>query len=149
VETLEGFQQNRRVIEDFTQRTLEGIPSGFGRLLYVASLRDLASGRYCHEGLSAIYPQEAVQQALDHCHQQLFLRILEWRLAQQEWDLRACLGSLEGEFWGVVGRWRELEFYRCLVPCGVPEYLQELFCSNLRSLLTVLEEQHPTGQPAA
>jgi len=149
VETLERFQQNQRVIEDFTARTLEAISGDFARLLYVASLRDLASGKYCHEGLAAVYPEEAVQQALEHCHQELFIKILETPLAQQEWDLRACVGSLEGRFWEVVARWRELEFYRCLLPQGVPEYLQELFCSNLRALLAVLEEESTTAQPVA
>jgi len=149
VETLDRFHQNRRVIEDFTERTLEAIPSNFGRLLYMASLRDVASGRYCHEGLSAVYSEEAAQQAIEHCHRELFVKILELPVEQQEWDLRACLGSLEGNFWGVVARWRELEFYRCLVPCGIPVYLQQLFCSNLRALLTMLQEEGATLQPAA
>lgn len=149
METLERFQQNRRVIEDFTERTLAAIPGEFARLLYVASLRDLASGRYCHEGLTAVYPEEAVQQALEHCHQELFIRILEMSLAQQEWDLRACLGSLEGNFWEVVARWRELEFYRCLVPLGIPDYLQELFRSNVRALLGLMEEERATWQRVA
>jgi hypothetical protein len=149
VETLEGFQQNRRVIEDFTTQTLAAIPSDYARLLYISSLRDLASGRYCHEGLAAIYSQEAVQQALTHCHKELFAKILETPLEQQEWDLRACLGTVQGDFWGIVARWQELELYRVLLPTGVPGYLQDLFCSNLRALLGLLAEEHATWQPAA
>ena len=68
VEDLVQFQQNRRVIEDFTARTLAVISTDYGRLFYVASLRDLASGRYRHEGLMALYSEAAVQQALAHCH---------------------------------------------------------------------------------
>ena len=83
METVERFQLNRRVIEDFTARTLAAIPSDYGRLLYVSSLRDLASGRYLHEGLAAIYPEQAVQQALARCHEELFARILETPLEQQ------------------------------------------------------------------
>ena len=149
METLERFQQNRRVIDDFTARTLAAIPSDYGRLLYVSSLRDLASGGYIHEGLAAIYPEEAVQQALAHCHEELFIKILETPLEQQEWDLRACLGTVEGEFWDVVARWQELEFYRLLLPSGVPGYLHELFCSNLRALLGLLTEECATWQPTA
>ena len=149
METLERFQQNRRVIEDFTTRTLAALPCDFGRLVYVASLRDLASGRYVHEGLSTIYPEEAVQQALAHCHEELFTKTLETPLEQQEWDLRGCLGGMEGNFWEVVARWQELQFYRLLVPAGEPDYLQTLFCSNLRALLGLLAEAHATLQPAA
>ncbi len=149
METLERFQRNRRVIEDFTTRTLAAIPSDYGRLLYLASLRDLASGRYLHEGLAAIYPEEAVQQALAHCHEELFAKILETSLEQQEWDLRACLGALEGDFWGIVARWQELESYRFLLPAGVPGYLHDLFCSNLRALLGLLAEERVTWPQTA
>ncbi len=141
METLERFQQNRRVIEDFTARTLAAIPSDYARLVYVSSLRDLASGRYQHEGLTAIYPEESVQQALAHCHEELFLRILETPLEQQEWDLRSCLGGLQGDFWGVVARWQELDFHRVLLPLGVQGYLRDLFCSNLHALLGILTEE--------
>ncbi len=149
LETLERFQQNRRVIEDFTTRTLAAIPSDFGRLLYVASLRDLASGRYLHEGLAVTYPEEAVQQALAHCHEELFTKTLETPLEQQEWDLRACLGALEGNFWAVAARWLELESYRLLLPAAVPGYLHGLFCSNVRTLLSLLVEEHTKWQQAA
>ena len=60
---LTGLQQNRRIVQDFTLTTLAGIPTLFGRLVYVASLRDLSSGRYEHAGLAALYPEEALQQA--------------------------------------------------------------------------------------
>ncbi len=149
METLERFQQNRRVIEDFTARTLATIPSDYARLVYLSSLRDLASGRYRHEGLAAVYPEESVQQALAHCQEEVFLRILETPLEQQEWDLRSCLGGLEGDFWGVVSRWQELDFHRVLLPLGVQGYLQDLFCSNLRALLGILTEEHSSRQPTA
>lgn len=132
------LQQNERVIEDFTSRTLAAIPSQFGRLLYVACLRDLGTGRYIHEGLTTVYPKEAVQQALAFCHQQLYAKILETPLEQQEWDLQACVESLEGDFGEIIERWQEVEFYRLLAPPGVPAYLRDAFCSNLRTLLAVL-----------
>jgi hypothetical protein len=149
VEALERFQQNRRVIEDFTVRTLAAIPSEYGRLLYVSSLRDLASGRYVHEGLAAVYPGEAVQQGLTHCHEELFAKLLETSLEEQEWDLRACLSALEGDFWDIIARWQELESYRLLLPAGVPGYLHDLFCSNVRALLGLLDEEHATLQKTA
>jgi hypothetical protein len=140
--TLTQLQQNRRVIQDFTLTTLTGIPGLFARLAYMASLRDLSSGRYDHAGLSALYPDAAIQQALQLCHEQIFERILESPLPSQEEDLRSCLGGTEGGLAGTVAHWRGLEAYRVLVPEAAPDYLKDLFCSNLRALLEILDEEH-------
>ena len=139
--TLTQLQQNRRVIQDFTQTTLAGIPGLFARLAYIASLRDLSSGRYEHAGLAALYPDAAIQQALQLCHEQIFERILESPLSCQQEDLRACLAGMEGGTSGVVSHWRRIEAYRVLVPEAAPAYLKELFCSNLRALLEILDKE--------
>ncbi len=143
MKALTQFQQNRRVIQDFTASTLAGIPGQFARLVYVASLRDLSSGRYEHQGLAALYPEEAVQQALEVCHEQIFERILETPLSEQLEDLRTCLVAMEGGLSSAVSHWRQLEAYRVLMPEQAPDYLKELFLSNLRALLEILQEQDP------
>ncbi len=140
--TLTQLQQNRRVIQDFTVTTLAGIPGEFARLVYLASLRDLSSGRYEHQGLAALYPEEAVQQALQVCHEQIFERILETPLSKHLEDLRSCLAAMEGGLTAVVSHWRQLEAYRLLIPEQAPDYLKELFISNLRALLEMLHEQY-------
>ncbi len=147
--SLEQFQQNRRIIEDFTSRTLAAITGEFAKLLYLSSLRDLASGVYIHEGLDAVYPKEAVQQALAHCHEELFARILEMPLERQEGDLRSCLSAMVDDFAGIIARWRELEFYSVLLPTGVPTYLQDLFRSNLHALLALFAEERSTRSSTA
>ena len=142
------LQQNRRIVQDFTLTTLAGIPGEFGRLTYMASLRDLSSGRYEHAGLAALYPDEAMQQALQLCHEQIFERVLETPLARQEADLRGCLERMPGGLCATVAHWRQMEAYRVLMPERVPGYLKELFCSNLRALLEILQEECSTAHSA-
>jgi hypothetical protein len=139
--TWDTFDRGRRLTEDFSSRTLAAIPSEFGRLIYMASLRDLASGRYSHEGLESQYPAAAVQEMLARSHQEICENILESPLARQEKDLASCLQGFEGEREEVVSNWRELESYRSLLPFGMPEYLRNLFCSNIRTLLSILAER--------
>lgn len=138
---LTQFQQNRRVIQDFSSTTLAMIPSAFARLTYMASLRDLSSGRYEHSGLTAVYPAEAVQQALAQCHEEIFERILESPLEEQDRDLRAHLQAVDSGLCVAVAHWRKLESYRTLLPLESPDYLKELFCSNIRALLEILDEE--------
>jgi hypothetical protein len=147
--TLTQLQQNRRVIQDFTINSLASIPFLFSRLIYVASLRDLSSGRYEHAGLLALYPDSAVQQALEICHEQVFERILETSLESQEADLCASLELMQGGRDETVGHWRRMEAYRVLLPEHGPEYLKDLFCSNLRALLAVLQPESSTVRSAA
>jgi hypothetical protein len=147
--TLTQLQQNRRVVQDFTQTTLAGILGLYARLAYIASLRDLSSGRYEHAGLLAIYPDEAIQQALQLCHEQIFERILESPLSSQREDLRCCLAGMEGGLPGATAHWRRIESYRLLVPEAAPDYLKDLFCSNLCALLEILlEESTPAHSDA-
>ena len=145
---LTKLQQNRKIVQDFTVTTLAGIPTLFGRLAYIASLRDLSSGRYEHAGLAALYPDEALQEALQLCHEQVFERILETPLEHQMEDLRTCLQAMQGGIAVAVPHWLGMEAYRVLLPEKSPDYLKELFCSNSRALLELLYneiKQKPAG----
>jgi hypothetical protein len=149
MKTLTQLQQNRRIIQDFTMNTLACIPGLFSRLAYVASLRDLSSGRYEHAGLAAVYPETAVQQALELCHEQVFEKILESPLADQSDDLRACLEAMRDGRDATVGHWLRMEAYRVLLPENAPDYLKNLFCSNLRALLEISQAECSTARSIA
>jgi hypothetical protein len=141
MDTLTQLQQNRRIIHDLTVSTLAGISSSFSRLAYLASLRDISTNVYDHAALNVVYPKNAVRQALEQCHQELFERILETPLVVQEEDLRAHLRSLPNGSRRAAMQWRRLEAYRALLPAESPEYLKELFCSNVRAILEILEKE--------
>jgi hypothetical protein len=48
---------------------------------------------------------------------------------------------MEGGLAQTVSHWRQLEAYRVLPPEQAPDYLKQLFFSNLRALLEILSEQ--------
>src|SRR5205807_9652642 len=116
---------------------------------YFSSLRDISSGRYEHAGLAALYPDSSIQQSLQLCHEQIFERILESPLSSQEEDLRACLSAMEGGTSVAVSHWRRNEAYRVLVPEEAPDYLKDLFCSNLRTILEILDEERSPARSGA
>lgn len=144
VESLERFHQSRAVTEDFSSRTLAAIPSDFGRIYYVNSLKDTESGRYEHDGLTSLYPRDAVNAALSHCHEELFSRILETPLKDQERDLRTCLASAGDNYWDLVESWRENRDFQNMSPEGLPDYLHDLFCSNMGALLAIFCSRKPS-----
>jgi hypothetical protein len=145
----EPFDRIRRLTEDLTERTLAGISSEYGKLIYLASLRDLASGIYRHEGLEALYSAGAVQESLLHAHREVCGRIMEMSLVRQERDLLSCWHGFEADPQGLVENWRESEAYRTLMPFGLPDYMRELFCSNIETLLAVFEKDRVTTPPVS
>jgi len=146
---MDEFLRIQPVVRDFTATTLAAIPNLFGRLAYLASLRDFSSGRYEHSGLVAVYPADAVEEALKFCHHEIFQKLLETPLAIQEQDLGQCLAGMPGRNGTTARHWRQMESYRMFPPADAPDYLRELFFSNLRALLEILEladsEGHRSG----
>ncbi len=63
-------------------------------------------------------------------------------------DLRAHLRTLPNGSRRAATQWRKLESYRALLPAESPEYLKELFCSNVRAMLEILEKEPSTEQAA-
>jgi hypothetical protein len=148
VESVERFQQSRRVTEDFTAKSLAAIPSDLGKLHYISSLRDLQTGRYLHEGLTFIYSEASVQEALSHCHEELFSRILETPLEEQEADRRRCFSPAREQDWTPEDT-GQVDSPRNLAPDGLPDYLTDLFCSNAEAILAVISSEHAISEPAA
>lgn len=138
MESLERFQQSRAVIEDFSSTTLAAIPSDFGRLCYISSLRHSATGRYEHDGLLRLYSENSVQEALTSCHEEMFSRILETPLREQAHDLRRCLAAAGESVENLLRTCRTDRSFRAMCPEGLPGYLHELFCSNMSALLAII-----------
>jgi hypothetical protein len=142
---LEQFQTRRQILFDVTANYLEPLNSCFERLAFLCSLRDATSGKYVHEGLAAHYGVEAVDEVLGNCHEEVFERLLETRLAFQQEELRKYLSSLQGSLEENVKQCQEAS---CKwIPPQAPSYLTELFCSNLKALLELLQDRKSTVRP--
>jgi hypothetical protein len=149
MDNWESFDRNRKLTEDLTERTLAAISSEYGKLIYLASLRDLASGAYRHEGLEALYSAGSVQEALSQAHREVCSRIMEMPLALQKMDLLNSCNGFEADLGELISNWKESQVYRTLLPSGLPGYMRTLFCSNIETLLSVFEADRLTGQPAS
>jgi hypothetical protein len=79
----------RDALADLWKHTLSQIPSVYGRLAYLASLRDPNSGAYRHHGLSAAFGREQSTYALRTSHEQTFLDWLNLSLPAKNADFRA------------------------------------------------------------
>jgi hypothetical protein len=140
----EQLRIHRQILYDLALHYLEPLTGSFARLAYLASLKEGSSKVYTHDRLSAMYGQEPVGEALAECHEELFERLLEQPLAQQEEDLRRFVRSLPESVPDGVQRCQErIEEW---IPSAAPDYLKELFRSNLTALLGLLRERNPKAR---
>lgn len=121
---------------------LAPLQSFYQRLFHLASFRDHLTGRYGDVRLAEIYPEAAVHESLAACHEEILERILEIPLELQEKDLQQCLESMPGSFAQELQTWRSAEFENRLLPPAAPDYLKQLFRSNLRVLLQLLGDNY-------
>ena len=135
----EQLRIHRQILYDLAVHYLEPLKGNFSRLGYLASLRDASTNLYAHERLAAVYGAQPVREALAECHEELFERLLEVPLAQQEAELRLFLATLpEGAKDGIRLCEDRIEEW---IPPAAPDYLKELFRSNLTALLGLLRER--------
>lgn len=140
----EQLRIHRQILYDLALHYLEPLKGSFARLAYLASLKNPSTNIYAHDRLAAVYGAEPVVESLTKCHEELFERLLEMPLAKQEEELRQFLGTLPEGVQEGIGHCRErIEDW---IPLAAPDYLKELFRSNLNALLELLHERNPKAR---
>jgi hypothetical protein len=140
----EQLRMHRQILYDLALHYLEPLNGSFARLAYLASLKDPSTNIYVHDRLAAVHGTEPVGESLANCHEELFERLLEMPLAQQEEELHQFLGALpEGAQEGIRHCRERIEDW---IPLAAPDYLKELFRSNLNALLDLLRERNPKAR---
>ena len=122
---------DRGAVSNLWRNTLSQIPSVFGRLVYVSSLRNPNNGRYEHHGLALIFGEEDANKALRKSHLQIFIEWLTFNLEQQKADLEVYLEGLPDDRATVLENWIKLAPYRNLIPGSVRGVERRLFIADL------------------
>jgi hypothetical protein len=133
--------------KDLEFRTLQGIHGDMARLVYVASTRDYNTGKYYHDGLAAHFSEEIVDAALAASHQEVFCRLVFSPLEKLVQQLETYLGSAHAQQSKILQVWQKLQPYRVTIPLGCDALSAELFFSNLRVALAILESRLPQTHP--
>ena len=121
----------REPAAELWRRTLSQIPTVFGRLVYLASLRDNASNHYAHSSLTSLLGPEGADRTLRHSHHQVFSEWISFRLAEQKADLDEYIRTSGG-------RAQVFHVYRNLVPPAARDVERQLYLTDLETLLELL-----------
>lgn len=132
----------RQAMSDVEARTLDGIVSEFGRLIWLASTRDYNTGEYQHDGLAAGFSQEVAAEALAQCHLDAFKQLSAQSLRELVEQLDLYVNSTGAEPAEVIEAWQKLEPYRVAIPAQYEPLAAQMFFSNVRTALTILRARH-------
>jgi hypothetical protein len=121
-------------------RTVRQIPSVFGRLVYLASLRDPNSGSYQHFGFAQRFSEREADRTISRSHMNVFMDWLCFSLEQQREDLDLHLSSLEGNKQAILTTWREWPPFMNWIPTQSRSADRELFRSDLEIVLDVIRQ---------
>jgi hypothetical protein len=132
---------------DLWRNTLSQIPTVFGRLVYLASLRNANSGRYEHHGLALIFGEDEANKALKKSHSEVFAQWIAFNIEQQKADLDLYISSLYEDRRTVVETWLTLEPYRNIIPTAVRAVERRLYVSDLTALMELLRNAYGVAEP--
>ena len=141
---------DRSAFSDLWRNTLDQIPTVFGRLVYLSSVRNLNSGRYEHHGLTLVFGEEEAHKALKKSHSHSFLEWLEFDLEQQKADLDLYLSSLPQDKKTVLEAWvgeTGMTPYKNLMPTSVRPPERKLYLADLNAILEVLKNEYAVSGP--
>ena len=137
----------RTAIADLWRNTLAQIPSAFGKLVYLSSLRDANTGRYEHHGLAQVFSEEEANKALRRSHAQAFAEWLSFNIEQQKADLDLYISALFEEKRTVLETWLRLAPYRNLTPTAVKSVERRLYLADLKAILELLKNECGVSVP--
>jgi len=139
-------------VEDLKSRTLASFSTEMAKLVYLSSTRDYLTGRYYHDGLAFRFTGGLAEVAVGFCHHELFERMVASPLGDLVRELEVFIRSQHAMPSEVLDAWKKLQPYRMLVPQSSNPIPRELFFSNIRIALAILEsrlEKTPQDQQSA
>ena len=129
------------------RHTLGQIPSLFGRLSYLASLRNLNSGQYEHFGLAQRFDATEADLVLRESHIQVFNQWISSGLQEQKSDLEEYLGTVDADLRAVIANWIRVAPYQTCLPAETRQVERDLFLADLGRILEMLKFEHAVASP--
>jgi hypothetical protein len=130
------------------RRTLTQIPSLLGRLIYLASLRDLNTGQYQHFGFAQQVGDKASERTIRRSHTNAFEDWLCLSLSEQREQLDRHLEATEVDRVQVLAHWTEFPPYLSWVPSHARPAEKDLFRADLEIVIDLIMRENSAASPS-
>ncbi len=136
-----------RTIDDIWRHTLSQIPTLFGRLEYLSTIRNPHTGRYEHFGLEQSFGAEQSDMTLRLSHERLFADWVAFPLEAQKRELQNYLSGREETAGEVIESWLRVKPFATWVPANTRNAERTLFLTDLDLLMELLRRELGVGAP--
>src|SRR5258708_33390739 len=133
----------RPAAADLWRNTLLQIPSVFGRLVYLSSLRNDE-----HHGLAPMSGEDDARRVL---HASAFAEWLSFNLEEQKDDLDLYLSTVAADKPSIPANWLSVAAYKTFIPDSATTVERRLYHPDIETLIALLKNKHSAAgtDPAA
>jgi hypothetical protein len=132
---------NLRALDLWRQQVAD-IPSSFGRLAFLAGLKNAETGRYTHFQLTPVFGEDEADRIIRQCHLDEFAEWLSFNLEAQQADLNRFLSGVEGHRRQILAACAVLAPHVWCIPDGAAEHERRLYLADLEAILEPLYAQY-------
>jgi hypothetical protein len=130
-------------------RDLSQIETSYGRLVYLAGLRNPDNGRYEHYGASPGTPGSVIaSRNLKRIHETIFRDWIALPLERKKADIELYIASVDqGDRRLLVDAWLRLTPYKNLVPASVQGPERQRHISDFEAIIGLLKNVYGVASP--
>ena len=140
-------RREHELAEEVCLRDLSRIPTSYGRLVYLAGLRDPNTGKYEYYGTS---PTEmaVANRRLERTHEQIFTHWVRLTLEKKMSDVEAYIeGIAHVDRRELIDAWLRLTPYKNLVPASIQGPERQRHVSDFEAILGLLKNVYGVASP--
>jgi len=134
--------------DELCLKEVDLIPTSYGRLVYLAGLRDPNTGKYEHFGTTSNRGEAQVNRSLRERHESIFNRWVSFSLESKKADLDLYIASIgRGDKIEMVDTWLRMTPYKNLVPGSFQGPERQKHISDFEALLGLLKNLYGVASP--
>ena len=147
--TGKGTSVSQDVLELVRVRDLSHIETSYGRLVYLAGLRNPDTGKYEHYGaISSISGAFEISRGLKRVHEEIFNEWVSFPLERKKTDIELYIESIpQVDRNELIDAWLRLRPYKNLVPASIQGPEREKHTSDFEAILGLLKNVYGVASP--
>lgn len=135
------------LLQDLWTRELSLIKTSYGRLVFLAGLRNPDTSRYEYYGCGDANSSSSVSQALGHVHEEIFREWVTFPLERKKADIEEYISGLDVDHAQLIDAWLRLTPYKNLVPGSIQGPERQKHISDFEAILGLLKNVYGVASP--